>query len=91
MNSRKDCSSIALAPLPGHLRKKPVKIGKERLRLNIIAIDHAIIRSIKWVDFELFYPTDPRNTDRPKHETCDKTVRVYKKLTFSKYSCGCGF
>ena len=44
------------------------------------------IRSIKRVDFERFYPTDPRNTDRPKHETCDKTVRVYKKLTFSKYS-----
>ena len=26
--------------------KKPVEIGMERLRLNIIAIDHAIIRSI---------------------------------------------
>ena len=91
MNSRKDCSSIALAALPGHSRKKPVKIGKETLRLNIIAIDHAIIRSIKRVDFELFYPTAPRNTDRPKHETCDKTARVYKKLTFSKYSCGRGF
>ena len=34
--------------------QKPVKIGKERLRLNIIAIDHAIIRSIKRVDFEFF-------------------------------------
>ena len=46
------------------------------LRLNIIAIDHARF------DFEFFYPTDPRNTDRPNHESCDKTVRVYKKLTF---------
>ena len=27
-----------------------------------------------------FYPTDPRNTDRPNHGSCDKTVRVYKKL-----------
>ena len=73
MNSRKDCSSIALAALNGHSRfarlvhvrdadylsgntllffalvlalKKPVEIGKERLRLNIIAIDHAILQSI---------------------------------------------
>ena len=89
MNSRKDCSSIALAALPGHSRKKPVKIGKERLRLNIIAIVHAIMRSIKRVDFELFYTTDPRNTDRPKHETCDKTVRVYKKLTIDNLQNYC--
>ena len=46
------------------------------------------------VRFLIFHPTDPRNTDRPNHESCDKTVRVYntyKKLTFWKFSYGRGF
>ena len=55
-------------------------------------MDHPIIRSImRGSILNFFYPTGPRNTDRPNYESCDKTVRVYKKLTFSKYSCGRGF
>ena len=74
--------------------KKPVEIGKERLRLNIIAIDHAIIQSIMRGSILNFLTRQILEilTDRTtKVATKLLYVRVSKKLTFSKYSCGRGF
>ena len=61
------------------------KIGKERLRLNIIAISHPRF------DFEFFTRQILEILTDHKSCICDKTVRVYKQLTFSKFSCGRGF
>ena len=73
--------------------KKPVEIGKERLRLKIIAMDHAIIRSImrrSILNFFFIRQVLEILTDRIT-KVATKLSGVYKKLTFSKHSCGRGF
>ena len=55
--------------------KKPVEIGKERLRLNIIAIDHAIIRSIMRGSILNFF------TRQIPEKLTDRTTKVATKLS----------
>ena len=45
--------------------------------------DKRSLRADCWI-LKLFYPTDPRNTDRPTHESLRKNSPIFEKLTCSK-------
>ena len=110
MNSRKDCSSIALAALPGHSRFARlvrvreyfallctcVSFEKSQLILvrkgsDIIAIDHAIIRSIMCGSSLNFFTRQSLEILTDRTTKVAKTVSVYEKLTFQSIVVGAGF